>query len=68
MGRGGSAGGMTVVWEYAADLFDPATAERMFAHFRRALEAVADADVVLLEKPFTSMELLAAVHDLYLSP
>ena len=40
--RGGGDGGMTVVWEYAADLFDPATAERMFAHFRRMLEAVAD--------------------------
>ncbi|HEV7588936.1 MAG TPA: amino acid adenylation domain-containing protein, partial [Longimicrobium sp.] len=42
LGRGGGDGGMTVVWEYAADLFDPATAERMFAHFRRMLEAVAD--------------------------
>ena len=30
--------GLTVVWEYNSDLFDPATAERMLGHYRRLLE------------------------------
>jgi amino acid adenylation domain-containing protein len=52
LGRGGGREGMTVVWEYAADLFDATTAERLFAHFRRALEAVAaDPELRLSQLP-----------------
>ncbi len=36
---------VTLVWEYDSDLFDAATMERMFSHFRTVLEsAVADPD------------------------
>jgi amino acid adenylation domain-containing protein len=43
LGRGGEGdGGMTVVWEHSTDLFEPATARRMFEEYRRVLEAVAE--------------------------
>jgi amino acid adenylation domain-containing protein len=35
-------GGLELVWEYDADLFDGATMERMFAHFLALLQSAAD--------------------------
>jgi amino acid adenylation domain-containing protein len=38
-------GSMTLIWEYATDLFDPATIDRMIGHYQRLLEGmVADPD------------------------
>ncbi|HXO20610.1 MAG TPA: amino acid adenylation domain-containing protein, partial [Thermoanaerobaculia bacterium] len=40
--RAAAAGGITVVWEYATDLFDAATIDRMLGHYRTLLAALAE--------------------------
>jgi amino acid adenylation domain-containing protein len=41
LGRAGTDDSITVIWEYDSDLFDAATVERMFAHYRALLEHAA---------------------------
>ncbi|HEX2188744.1 MAG TPA: amino acid adenylation domain-containing protein, partial [Longimicrobiaceae bacterium] len=62
-----SGGGLTAALEYATDLFEPATVERMAAHWVEALrQAAADPDRPVAELPLLlpeERELLAAWSD-----
>ncbi|HEX2202234.1 MAG TPA: amino acid adenylation domain-containing protein, partial [Longimicrobium sp.] len=54
-GAGAEPDGITLIWEYDSALFDAATVERMFAHFRALLERAAAAP----DAPLASLELFS---------
>jgi non-ribosomal peptide synthetase component F/acyl carrier protein len=57
-----AADGLVASFEYDLDLFDPPTIERMGAHFRRVLEAVAADDGIPLSRlPLAGDEELVAI-------
>ncbi|HLX06675.1 MAG TPA: amino acid adenylation domain-containing protein, partial [Thermoanaerobaculia bacterium] len=57
-GPGPGPAGITGCWEYASDLFDRPTAERMLGHFRRLLAAAAAAP----DRRLAELPLLAAAE------